>query len=166
MADKLHRLFEYRALLSTPGATAAETARLQRMRTQLQPGVPALDDRDPYTVLSEPVRVELGIGGRFRTGHVCNAAADGLAIAVEDPPALEQRIHVHIYDRAGGHAYSAFGRVVARVVSGIQGISIALEGAPTQTRLLPRSSGVFRASVDADETKPSLPLGKGDRFGS
>ena len=143
MADKLHKLFEYRTLVSTPGAASADAARLERLREQLAPGVPALDPRDADSSIGEPVRVEIASGGHFRAGLIHNVGAEGMAIATDDPPPLDQRVHIHVYDRDGGHAYTAFARVVARVVRGTPGISVSIEGRPTQTRLLARSSGVF-----------------------
>lgn len=144
MADKLQKLFEYRTLVETPGAASADAPRLERLRGQLAAGIPALDPRDLYSSLGEPVRVEIASGGRFRAGLIHNVGADGIAISTDDPPPLDQRVHIHVYDREGGHAYTAFGRVVARVVRGTPGISLAIEGRPTQTRLLSRTSGVFR----------------------
>lgn len=154
MADKLQKLFEYRMLIAG-GAGASDPARLERLREQLVPGVPALDPRDAFTSLGEPVRVEIASGGTFRAGLIQNVGSEGLAIATGDPPALDQRVHIHVYDREGGHAYTAFGRVVARVVRGTSGISLALEGRPTETRLLSRSSGVFRAPGTPATKAPS-----------
>lgn len=158
MADKLQKLFEYRSLVAGAagaGAAPADPARLERLQDQLVPGVPALDPRDPYTSLGEPVRVEIASGGRFRAGLIHNVGAEGIAIATDDPPPLDQRVHIHVYDREGGHAYTAFGRVVARVVRGTAGISLALDGRPTQTRLLARSSGVFRSPPAQDKSAPA-----------
>jgi hypothetical protein len=158
MADKLQKLFEYRTLVDASGApvAGADMARVERLRDQLVPGVPALDPRDPYTALGEPVRVEIASGGTFRAGLIQNVGDSGIAIATDDPPPLAQRVHIHVYDRDGGHAYTAFGRVVARVVRGTPGLSLALEGRATQTRLRARSSGVFRskATPDAPPTAP------------
>jgi hypothetical protein len=155
MADKLQRLFEYRTLVATPGAPHTEAAKIERLREQLVPGVPALDPRDPNSSIGEPVRVEIASGGRFRAGLIHNVGADGMAIATDDPPPLDQRVHIHVYDREGGHAYTAFGRVVARVLRGTPGISLAIEGRPTQTRLLARSSGVFRNPTTPEPTVAS-----------
>src|SRR5689334_19116457 len=102
MADKLQRLFEYRALRAEPPAAHDEQAlaRIEQLQRQLPQGVPALDERDPYTLLSEPLPVEFAHAGRFRMGVVLNVAADGLAIATSDPPMLGQRISLHVHDRA------------------------------------------------------------------
>ena len=157
MADKLQKLFEYRTLVETPGA---DPARLERLREQLEAGVPALDERNPFSSVGEPVRVEIAAGGRFRAGLIHNVGTDGIAIATDDPPPLDQRVHIHVYDREGGHAYTAFGRVVARVVRGTPGISLAIEGRPTQTRLLSRTSGVFPSSATPKGT-PATPRKSG-----
>lgn len=153
MADKLQRLFEYWVLRSLPPGDDFEQVqqRLERLQRQLHPGVPTLDERDPYTLMTEPLPVEFAHAGKFRMGNVVNAAADGLAIATSDPPALGQRISLHVHDRSKGAVYAFVGCVVARVIAGTQGMSVALEGTPKQTKVASSSSGVWRAAEEEQQ---------------
>jgi len=98
--------------------------------------------------------VEFAHAGRFRMGSVVNAAADGLAVATTDPPALGQRISLHVHDRSKGAVYAFVGCVVSRVIAGTQGMSVALEGMPKQTRLATQSSGVWRAAEEQPASGP------------
>src|SRR5690348_313444 len=159
MADKLQRLFEYWVLRSQPPGPDFEQVqqRIERLQRQLNPGVPTLDERDPYTLLTDPLPVEFAHAGRFRVGSVVNAAADGLAVATTDPPALGQRISLHVHDRSKGAVYAFIGCVVSRVIAGTQGMSVALEGMPKQTRLATQSSGVWRAAEEAPGPVQSTP---------
>jgi len=149
MADKLQRIFEYRALLGRankrpPELTPDERGRLERLRAQLPLPVPTLDDRDPYTSLSEPIAVEFARpGGRFTVGVLRNVSAGGFAIDAGDPPPLGQALMIHVHDRPNGLAYAFPGRVVSRVVRGKLGFSVEFEGAPTQTRIATGLSGVW-----------------------
>ena len=63
MADKLQRLFEYWVLRSLPPGDDFEQVqqRLERLQRQLHPGVPTLDERDPYTLMTEPLRLHLSL---------------------------------------------------------------------------------------------------------
>jgi len=131
--------------------------RLERLQRQLHPGVPTLDERDPYTLLTEPLPVEFAHAGKFRMGNVVNAAADGLAVATSDPPALGQRISLHVHDRNKGSVYAFVGCVVSRVIAGTQGMSVALEGTPKQTRVASNSSGVWRAAEEEEQQQGSAP---------
>jgi hypothetical protein len=157
MADKLERLFEYWVLRSQPPGPDFEQVqqRIERLQRQLNPGVPTLDERDPYTLLTDPLPVEFAHAGRFRMGAVVNAAADGLAVATTDPPALGQRISLHVHDRSKGSVYAFIGCVVSRVIAGTQGMSVALEGLPKQTRLATQSSGVWRAAEEQSSSRPA-----------
>ncbi len=155
MAEKLERIFEYRVLVSKARElhiplTEQELARLTRLEQQLPQGVPSVDDRDPYTMLQEPLRVEFVHAGRFAPGTLCNASRDGFAIITVDPPPLGQRVTVHLTDHARGLEYTFPGRVIARVVKGATAMGVALEGLPTEARLGGRRSGVFRT----DDTPP------------
>jgi len=158
MADKLQRLFEYRALRAEPPSAHDEQAlaRIEQLQRQLPQGVPALDERDPYTLLTEPLPVEFAHAGRFRMDVVLNVGTDDLTVVTSDPPMLGQRISLHVHDRAHGAAYVFVGSVVARVVSGeTHGMSVALEGPPRQTRLAKHSSGVWNASEPQDDNGQS-----------
>ena len=151
MADKLQRIFEYRVLLSSadkrqPVGTSQDDARLQRLRQQLPLAVPPLDERDPYTLLSEPLTVEFGVGERFVRGTLRNASGGGLAIATEEPPALGKQLVIHVQDRKRAVVYSFPASVVSRVLRGVCGMSVAFEGTPIQTRLAASSSGVWTAA--------------------
>src|SRR5688572_16420969 len=116
MADKLQRIYEYRVLLSKaqkrqPELDADEQARLERLRQQLPLSVPPLDDRDPYTLLTEPLEVEFAREGRFVSGTLRNASGGGLAIATADPPALGQQLAIHVRDRKHAVVYAFPARV-------------------------------------------------------
>jgi hypothetical protein len=157
MADKLQRIYEYRVLLSraeqrVPELDAHEQARLDRLRQQLPLSVPPLDERDPYTLLPEPLPVEFAVAGRFTTGELRNASGGGLAVATaEEPPVLGQPLIVHVQDRAHALVYAFPSLVVSRVVRGIPSISVAFDGLPVLTRLASKSSGVWLAQGEEDQ---------------
>jgi hypothetical protein len=163
MADKLQRIFEYRVLLSKarkrqPEIDAEDQQRLERLGQQLPLPVPPLDDRDPYTMLSEPLPIEFALEGRFLTGTLHNASGGGLAIATEQPPALGQPLTIHVQDRKRAVVYSFPARVVSRVLSGAPGMSLAFEGVPIQTRIASKSSGVWSSEqAEADDATESGP---------
>lgn len=120
--------------------------RLERLRQQLPLLVPTLDERDPYTVLSEPMPVEYAhAGARFSAGSLRNVSAGGLAIEAQQPPALGLPLQIHVHDKRNALAYAFPGRVVSRVVRGTQGFSVEFAGAPSQTRIANASklSGVW-----------------------
>jgi hypothetical protein len=149
MADKLQRIFEYRVLLSRVHKRQLELdpqdqPRFDRLRQQLPLAVPPLDDRDPYTLLAEPLAVEFAVQGRFFMGTLHNASGGGLAIATLVPPPLGQQLTIQVQDRSHAVVYSFPGRVVSRVVRGVAGMSIAFEGIPKQTRIA-KSSGMWVA---------------------
>ncbi len=157
MAEKLERIFEYRVLLSTARELGIplsdeESARLDRLGQQLAPGVPPLDDRDPYTLLPEPMPAEYVHAGRFQPCTVHNAAAGGLALVATEPPVLGQRLLLHVRDARRPLEYTFPARVVSRVVRGLSGMSVAFEGLPTQRPLVGRSSGVW----PTDERTPTV----------
>jgi hypothetical protein len=154
MADKLQRIFEYRVLLSKaqkrqPELDDAQQQRLERLRQQLPLTVPPLDDRDPYTLLPDPLEVEFAQDGRFFSASLRNASGGGLAIATDEPPALGQQLAIHVRDREHGVVYSFPARVVSRVVRGLPGMSVAFEGQPVQTRIAIKASGVWGLSQEA-----------------
>jgi PilZ domain len=153
MADKLQRIFEYRTLLARADQLSADDRlRFDRLRQQLPLLVPTLDERDPYTVLSEPLPVEFAhAGARFSAGVLRNVSAGGLAIEAQQPPALGLPLQIHVHDKRSGLAYAFPGRVVSRVVRGTQGFSVEFAGAPSQTRLASASkpSGVWPSTEPA-----------------
>jgi hypothetical protein len=163
MADKLQRIFEYRVLLSKaqkrqPEPGGDDQLRLERLGQQLPLAVPALDDRDPYTMLGEPLPIEFALQGRFVTGTLRNASGGGLGITTEQPPPLGQPLTIHVQDRKRGVVYSFPARVVSRVLSGVPGMSLAFEGVPIQTRIASKSSGVWSSEhADAGETPENGP---------
>jgi hypothetical protein len=160
MADKLQRIFEYRVLLARarkrqPDLDAQEQSRLDRLHQQLPLSVPPLDERDPYTLLGQPLAAEFAVDGRFLTGSLRNVSGGGLAIATTDPPALGQLLTIHVQDRPRAMVYSFPARVVSRVVRGVPAMSVAFEGVPIQTRIA-KSSGVWIAQeIDATRKRDS-----------
>jgi hypothetical protein len=159
MADKLQRIFEYRVLLSKAQKRQPEPddqQRLERLGQLLPLAVPALDDRDPYTMLTEPLPIEFALEGRFVTGTLRNASGGGLGITTAQPPALGQPLTIHVQDRKRAVVYSFPARVVSRVLSGVPGMSLAFEGVPIQTRIASKSSGVWSAEQpDVDDAAES-----------
>ena len=163
MTEKLQRIFEYRVLLSKaqkrqPELDASERQRLERLGQQLPLSVPPVDDRDPYTMLSEPLPVEFALEGRFVSGVLHNASGGGLAIATSQPPALGQQLVIHVRDRKHAVVYAFPGRVVSRVLRGVASMSVGFEGVPNQTRIAAKSSGVWLAQQpEGDETPANGP---------
>ena len=149
MADKLERIFEYRVLLHkrerTPALSEAEGARLRRLRDQLAAVVPPLDDRDPYTLCSDPMLAELVDDAGLHPALLRNAAAEGFALSLEVPPPLGHRVAVRVRDAQHAIEYTFPARVVSRVVRGTCGISVAFEGLPSQAPLSTHASGVWQA---------------------
>lgn len=149
MAEKLERIFEYRVLLSKAHElqiplSPHEKARLARLQQQLPSEVPALDDRDAYTLLATPLPAQYVCGGRFGAGSVRNVSGGGLAIITSDPPELGQRLIVHVREVQHGIEYTFPCRIIARVLKGVPAIGVAFEGVPNLTRLGGHSSGVWR----------------------
>jgi hypothetical protein len=168
MAEKFERIFEYRVLLSKAlelhiPLTGEQELRLRRLQQQLPQAVPALDDRDPYTLMPEPLHAEVVCAGRFSGCTLRNASGAGLAMTMPEPPALGQRVLVHVRDPHHSMQYTFPARVVSRVIKGTSGMSVAFEGLPSQAPSTPRSSGVFRAE---DETTPTEITSAGRRRGS
>ena len=153
MADKFERIVEYRVLLTKQQElriplTTDEAGRLDRLRRQFPDTVPALDERDPYSIISEPIAADVVYAGSFNTALVRNATGGGLALAMHEPPPLGQRLLIHVRDQRYAFQYTIPGWVVSRVVKGVSGISIAFEGLPTRTPIGTHRSGVYRAEDD------------------
>jgi hypothetical protein len=158
MSKKLERIFEYRVLLSKARElgiplTPDEEARLDRLGQQLPTAVPPLDERDPYTLLSEPLPAEFVQSGRFQACTVHNASGAGLALVAIEPPVLGQRLLVHVRDPRRPVEYTFPARVISRVVRGVSGMSVAFEGLPTQRTFAGRTSGVWPAEEATPTTR-------------
>jgi hypothetical protein len=157
MADKLERIFEFRVLLAMRDDGAAltppELARLARLRGQLPVAVPALDDRDPYTFLAEPIRAELVDEAGTHPVSIRNASADGFALVVDEPPPLGYVLAVRVRDLHHATEYTFPARVVSRVLRGQRSISVAFEGAPRRTPLGTHSSGVWGATREPSKRR-------------
>jgi hypothetical protein len=167
MSKKLERIFEYRVLLAKARELAIpltpdEEARLDRLGQQLPTAVPPLDDRDPYTLVSEPLPAEFVQSGRFQPCTIRNASGGGLALATVDPPVLDQRLLVHARDPRRPVEYTFPARVVSRVVRGVCGMSVAFEGLPTMRTFGGRASGVW----STEDATPTTRIRLGGRNGS
>jgi hypothetical protein len=169
MFDKLDRIIEYRTLkaqLERPERTmtGTERARYMRLRDQLSGQVPALDERDSFTLLAEPLPARVVAAGTQLEGSLCNASAVGIALGTDGPPpALGERVTVTARDLHHGTEYSFAGSVISRVVKGTFGMAIALETVGSKTRI-GGQSGVYptRTSTLAPEpvgrsSRPSAP---------
>jgi hypothetical protein len=157
MAEKLEQVFEYRMLLSKARElliplSDEESTRLDRLGQRLPTGVPPLDDRDPLTTLSTPLAAEYVHAGRFQPCSVRNLSGAGLALVTTEPPVLGQRLLVHVRDQHRPIEYTFPARVVARVVRGVSGMSVAFEGLPTQRALAGRSASGVWATDDPTPT--------------
>lgn len=160
MGDRLDRIFEYRVLLAKRrelgmALSSQEQARLERLAHQLPGAVPAADDRDPYTLLPQPLPVEFVVHRRASSGTLRNASGAGFAIAAEELPELGARVVVHVREAEHGIEYIFPGTVVSRVVKGATAFGVGFEGLPTQTRLGGRSSGVWRSDPTPTTAQPS-----------
>jgi hypothetical protein len=138
MSEKLDRILEYCDLetrfLHGTGLLDDERARLERLRDQLSTQVPALDERDSYTVLA---------GSSVINAQLRNVSTSGVALATDaQPPNLSQRVKVVARDVQRGFEYVFAGYVISRVVKGAYGMAIQLEGMPSRLRL-GGQSGVF-----------------------
>ena len=56
-----------------------------------------------------------------------------------------------MHDRSKGSVYAFVGCVVSRVIAGTQGMSVALEGTPKQTKVASNSSGVWRSAEEEQQ---------------
>jgi len=160
MSEKLDRILEYcdleTRLQHGTGLNGSERARLDRLREQMSAHVPSLDDRDPYTLLSEPLPAQVITGSRVVTGQLRNVSPAGIALAVDAPPPnLSERARVVVRDAQHGLEYAFVGTVVSRVVKGSFGMALQLENIPSKLRMGGRS-GVFpRGGVT--EVSPAAP---------
>jgi hypothetical protein len=147
MSEKLDRILEYCDLVIQVGSGAvmesAAVARLERLRGQLSAPVPSLDERDPYTLLAQPLAAEVVVGSTVVTAELRNASATGIALAMDGlPPGLGERVTVTARDVQRGIEYAFTGTVMSRVVKGGYAMSLAFAVAPAKVRLGGRS-GVF-----------------------
>ncbi len=156
MGDKLEWVFEYRVLhakqreLQIP-LTRSEQQRAAELKQQLPTYVPTLDERDAQTLLHTALAAQFVAGGRFGSGVLRNVSAVGLAIeTAEEPPALGQRLIVHVSEAEHGIEYTFPCRVIARVVRNPASMGVVFDGVPSQTRALGKTSGVFRSEADAE----------------
>jgi hypothetical protein len=153
MGEKLERIFEYRMLYSKQRdlqipLTPVEDQRLVRLKQQLPDRVPTVDERDAFTVLATPLAAQYVVGGSFGSGTLRNASAVGLAIATSDaPPALGERLILHVNEPQAGIEYTFPCRVVARVVKGSASMGVYFEGMPSHTRSGGRTGSVWRSDV-------------------
>jgi len=154
MSEKLDRILEYcdleTRLLHGTGLLNDERVRLEKLREQLSTQVPSLDERDSYTLLSEPLPAEVITGSSVVMAQLRNASATGVALSTDDlPPSLSQRAKVVARDVQRGLEYVFAGYVVSRVVKGSYGMALQLEGMPSRLRL-GGGSGVYpRGGVTA-----------------
>lgn len=162
MADRLDRIFELRTLWARAhgqhtSISGSERVRLHRLLSDFQPGVPSYNSRDPYTSLPTPLPAHLAVNGHFHVASVGNLAADGVAIATEALPELDQWVTLTICDEGHGIDYLFPCRIVSRVMSGPTWLGLRFAGAPGQNRVQGRTSGVWAgpaAEQDRDEGGP------------
>jgi hypothetical protein len=169
MSEKLDRILEYCDLLtraSSGGLTEGiERARFERLRDQLSSRIPSLDERDPYTLLGTPLPAQIVTPSAVLTGQVRNAAGGGIALSVDTtPPALSEIVKVTARDVQRGIEYAFAGTVVARVVKGSYGFSLAFGGAPARMRL-GGQSGVYPkgGATEIPSVRPNKRAGARDR---
>jgi hypothetical protein len=152
MSEKLDRILEYcdleSRLLHGTGLSGSERLRFERLRETLSTQVPALDERDPYTLLSEALPAQVITGSAVITGRLRNASATGVALSVDaPPPSLSQRAKIIARDVERGMEYVFAGLVVSRVVKGSFGMAIQLDTIPSKLRLGGRSGVYPRGGV-------------------
>lgn len=155
-SDKLQRIFEYRVLLARKEDLSItldpeEREHLTRLREQLRTGVPQLDARDVYTLVTDTWPVQMALAGRFVTGTVRNASGGGFAIETADPPALGDTVVLQIASEQQGMEYTFPGTVIWRVVRGTPSVGVAFAGIATKAPI-GRFSGVYAK----DETPVEL----------
>ncbi len=164
MSEKLDRILDYCDLLSRAGShtltDSADLTRFERLKSQLVAAVPSLDERDPYTLLAEPLPAQVVFGSgpipMSVNGQLRNASASGIALSVDgSPPSLGESVKVTARDLERGVEYTFTGTVVSRVVKGGYSMAIALQGAPVKARLGGRS-GVFARGSKISEI-PAAP---------
>jgi hypothetical protein len=163
MGDKLAFVFEYRVLLAKQRdlqipLTPNEEARLQQLKQQLPDRVPSVDERDAFTVVVSPLPAQFVAAARFGSGTLCNISALGLAITtVEEPPALGQRLILHVQDAQTGTEYTFPCRVLSRIVKGSMSMGVRFEGVPSQTQVGARTGSVWRSDIFSSEEAPPQP---------
>jgi hypothetical protein len=169
MGDKLERIFEFRVLyakqreLQIP-LSLAERERALKLKQELPERVPSVDETDAFTVLPAPIAAQYVVGGHFGAGTLRNASAAGLAIATaEDPPALGQRLILHVHDSTRGIEYTFPCRVVSRVVKAPASMGVRFEGVPSQSRTGHRTGSVWRSDVFPPEEHVVSGNGRGQR---
>jgi hypothetical protein len=155
MSEKLDRILEFSdlegRLLHGTGLSASERARLERLRESHTTQVPSLDERDPYTLLGEPLPAQVITSSSVVTGVLRNASGAGIALSVDSPPpGLGQQAKVVARDVERGLEYAFTGIVVSRVVKGGYSMALQLEGMPSRLRIGGRS-GVYPRGGVADE---------------
>jgi hypothetical protein len=160
MSEKLDRILEYcdleSRLLHGTGVSSDERVRLERLRETLSTQVPSLDERDPYTLLSEALPAQVITGSLAVTGQLRNASAAGVALSVDaQPPSLSSRAKVVARDVERGIEYVFMGIVVSRVVKGNYGMAVQLDTIPSKLRVGGRS-GVFARSGVTNEAPTTV----------
>lgn len=169
MSEKLDRVLDYcdleNRLLHGTGLSGAERARLDRLRDTLSPNVPALDERDPYTLLGEALPAQVITGGTVVTGQLRNVSATGVALSVDEPPpSLSQRAKVVARDVERGLEYVFAGIVVSRVMKGGYGMALQLDTPPSKLRVGGRSGVYPRGGAQAptaEQVRPRTTTKKG-----
>lgn len=146
-ADKLQRIFEYRVLLArredlSITLNSEEQDLLKRLQEQLRTGVPQLDARDVYTLVTDSWPVQMALAGRFVHGTVRNASGGGFAIETPEPPSLGDTVVLQIASETQGVEYTFPGTVIWRVVRGTPSVGIAFAAIPTKAPS-GRFSGVY-----------------------
>lgn len=150
---QLERIYEYRVLYAKQSdlhipLTPEERARALKLQEELPDRVPAVDERDAFTVLPAPLAVQYVVAGAFGVGTLFNASATGVAVGTEEePPNLGQRLIVHVHDPQQGVEYTFPCRVVARVVKAPASMGLRFEGMPSQTRIAHSSGVQWRSDV-------------------
>ena len=150
---QLERIYEYRVLYAKQSdlhipLTPEERARALKLQEELPDRVPAVDERDAFTVVSTPLAVQYVVAGAFGVGTLSNASATGVAVGTEEePPNLGQRLIVHVHDPQQGVEYTFPCRVVARVVKAPASMGLRFEGMPSQTRIAHNSGVQWRSDV-------------------
>jgi hypothetical protein len=167
MSEKLDRILEYCDLetrfLHGTGLLEGERARLELLRDQLSSQVPSLDERDSFTLLSEPLPAQVITGSSVVTAQLRNASAAGVALSTDaPPPQLSARAKVVARDVQRGLEYVFAGYVISRVVKGTYGMALQLEGIPSRLRLGGRS-GVYPRGGVADRQSEHPATGSGSK---
>jgi hypothetical protein len=137
---QLERIYEYRVLYAKQSdlhipLTPEERARALKLQEELPDRVPAIDERDAFTVVPTPLAVQYVVAGAFGVG------------TEEEPPNLGQRMIVHVHDPQQGVEYTFPCRVVARVVKAPASMGLRFEGMPSQTRIAHSSGMQWRSDV-------------------